>query len=279
METRQYSDYLMQECLAIITEEVGFSGDSFDWSGDIPKPLRDELRKRGIVPQSTFIKGWTKDPDFTGNPDDIPFKVYQAMDAYNGGRTDKLTKEELDVWGSDSFKLGNHKLGEDTIIFNMTSGHDCPCRDKCDVRGNCYAVADEKLWKTPLDYRRRQNIFWDNTTIDEFIAAIPIPNYFRFSESGDFRTQVDVDRMTAVAKAISKRGIVTYGYTNRPDLDLTALMEVAVVNGHGFMANNATVIKEGDLSKYKFVCPGNCRTCDWCKVATEKTIIFPKRRR
>ena len=280
MDRRYYGkSNAMHECMAIIVEEVENTGDSFGWSGDIPTPLETELKNRGIVYKGDLIGCWTKDPNFTGNPDDIPFNVYKASLAHREeGRTGKLTDKELESWGDSSFKLGNKKLGTDTIIFNMTSGHDCPCRDTCDVRANCYAVADEKLWGTPLEYRRRQNAFWDLTDVDQFLSAMPIPRYFRFSESGDFRTQADVDKMTEVAKRLSDRGIITYGYTNRSDLDLTKLKEVAVVNGHGFMAGNVVKIVN-DTSNYKYVCPGNCRYCDWCKVSDGKTIAFPKRRR
>lgn len=275
---RNYEDMPMENILAIITEEVNFSGDSFGWVGDIPTPLLSELVSRGIVPEEGMFGTWNKDPSHTGKANDIPFLVYKAAHDFREGRDGPLNDDELRAWGSSSFKLGNHKIGEDTIIFNMTSGHDCPNRNKCDIKGNCYAVADEKLWKTPLDFRRRQNAFWDHTTIDQFIAAIPIPKYFRFSEAGDFRTQVDVDRMTIVAKELKKKGITTYGYTNSDYLDFSELMKVAVVNGHGFMLNNKTVIKkkaaDGDL-----ICPGDCRDCDWCKVASNKTIVFEKRSR
>jgi hypothetical protein len=281
MDNRYYSDIPMQNALAIITEEVRSQGDSYGWKGEVATPLREELGKRGIVLEEDDMYGpvWIMDPYHTGNPDDIPFEVYKAADEYREGRTGPLTDDEIKAWGGSSFKLGNHKLGEDTIIFNMTSGHDCPCRNKCDVKANCYATADEKLYPNVLPYRRRQTIFWDSTTAEQFVEAMPIPRYFRFSESGDFRNQEDVDKMVEVAEILNARyNIRTYGYTNRDDVDLSELARVAVVNGHGFMINNKTVVKdkpeEGD-----FVCPGDCRCCNACKEPGRKTIVFTKRKR
>lgn len=281
MDNRHYEDIPMQNTLAIITEEVNFSGDSYGWKGTVAAPLKEELGKRGIILVEDELYGpvWVKDPHYTGNPDDIPFKVYKAMEQYRNGRTGPLTGEEIEAWGSSSFKLGNKKLGEDTIIFNMTAGHDCPCRDKCDVKGNCYAVADEKLYAQALDYRRRQTVFWDSVDAQQFVRAMPIPRYFRFSESGDFRTQADVDKMAEVALILSNNyGIKTYGYTNRDDLDLSYLSSVATVNGHGFMVSNMTMIKDkpepGDI-----VCPGDCRYCYLCKEDSGNTIVFPRRKR
>ena len=113
----------------------------------------------------------------------------------------------------------------------------------------------------------------------EFIKSMPIPTHFRFSESGDFRNQADVDKMTEIALVLKDtRGVETYGYTNRRDLNFTELEKTAVVNGHGFMLSNKTEIK-AEPSDTDDVCPGNCRYCDWCKVATSRVIVFPLRNR
>jgi len=206
--------------------------------------------------------------------------IYKAMDAYRDGRKGPFDSEELDALGSSCFKLGNKKLGEDTIIFNMTSGHDCPARHRCDMRDHCYAVADEKLWRTPLDYRRRQTVFWDTLNSSEFVDRMPIPRYFRFSEAGDFRTQADVDKMAEVAALLKlKYNIHTYGYTNMPDLDFSELKKFATVNGHGFMVSNKTVVKKKPDYDKDSICPGDCRHCNWCKVSTNRVVVFPERRR
>ena len=274
---RDYTEPL-HECLAVITEEVSFSGDSFGWQGHPPVPLVEELEKRGIVREEGLLGGWVKDPCFSGNPDDLPFLIYKAMDAMGMDPERGLSHKEKKVMGDYCFKLGNKKLSTNTIIFNMTSGTDCPCKDTCEVREDCYAMADENLWKTPLDYRRRQEAFWKNTTAEEFVELMPIPKYFRFSEAGDFRSQKDVDKMKKVAALLLEKGIRTYGYTNRSDLDFSDLMEVAVVNGQGFMVNNKIIIKSKP-EKGDIVCPGNCRYCDLCKRDDGIDIVFPKRKR
>jgi len=276
---RNYCDYAMEETLGIITEEVDFSGDSFGWGGFIPTPLSTELNKRGIIHMDDMFGTWSKDPEHTENPDDIPLLIHKAMDEYRGGRTGPFSDEELDALGSSLFKLGNKKLGEDTIVFNMTSGHDCPSRDHCDCKDHCYAVADEKLWKTPLAYRRRQTVFWDTLNAKEFVDRMPIPRFFRFSEAGDFRTQKDVDKMAEIALLLRlEHGIWTYGYTNQAQFDFSELEQNATVNGHGFLVSNRVVIKAKPKTTDD-ICPGNCRYCDWCKESTGRTIVFPERKR
>lgn len=277
---RTYSEHTFDEMVGIITEEVFGSGESFGWTGDVPTPIKEELANRGIEldprdPERWLRSALTMKPDSSGTEN----LINQAMLQYRGGETGPFTPREFKEFGESCFKLGNKKLGKDTIVFNMTSGHDCPSKGHCECRTNCYATADEMLWKTPLAYRRRQNAYWDKVTVDEFMRHVPIPTHFRFSESGDFRSQKDVDKMVEIAKRLKEeRGVITYGYTNRYDLDFTELSKVAVLNGHGFMLGNKTCVKD-DVEPGDRVCPGDCRYCDWCKVATGMTIVFPRRNR
>jgi hypothetical protein len=234
-------------------------GVSEGWGGEAPPALIPVLDDDGV----SLVDGyWVK-----AHLDDIP-----AAEAMPYSLVDELSKSY--------FKAGNKKLGRDTIIFNITSGTDCPCaHDKvCDVLKHCYARADERFRPNALAYRRRQTKFWDSVTPEQFVKAFPVPRYFRFSESGDFRHQADVDKMAAIAHLLdANHGVITYGYTRRSDLDLSKLLAAAVVNGHGFMASNNTVVEEDP--KGGFVCPGDCRDCDFCKVARGVDIKFKLRRR
>lgn len=240
-----------------IIKEVYDKGVSTSWTGEPSDQLRKDLREAGVVARSGL---WRKAK---------PLNIPKASDM-DYELTEKLMKA--------NFKLGNKKLGVDTVIFNMTSGMDCPARDTCDVAKRCYAKADERFRPNCLNRRRRQMAFWDSVTPEQFVKAFPIPRYFRFSESGDFRSQKDVDKMAVVAGILKERhGVVTYGYTNRPDLDMSGLMKHAVVNGHGFMLSNNTVVEDAPTGP--FVCPGNCRTCDYCKVARGVVVRFKLRKR
>ena len=65
------------------------------------------------------------------------------------------------------FKIGNKKIGNDTIIFNMTPAHQCISKSLgfCQLpnTNNCYALRDENQYKQVLVYRKRQSKYWKNT--------------------------------------------------------------------------------------------------------------------
>ena len=136
---------------------------------------------------------------------------------------------------------GNSKLnGRNVMIFNMNAASDCPADtlNMCPLGprngdSTCYAFKAERQYpKTCLPYRRRQEEWWNkNKTQTAFLDAVKKgTKYFRFSESGDFRTQMDVSQMTAVCYMLGMhKGITCYGYTRRVDLDLSTLAKVANV--------------------------------------------------
>ena len=181
------------------------------------------------------------------------------------------------------FSTGNRKVGKDTLIFNMNSAMDCPA-DKlglCDISDKCYAKKAERQYPAVLPYRRRQAKSWGNVTPKGFVKAFMEladkrrkgneVRYFRFSESGDFKSQKDVNKMVEIAKLLKEESIITYGYTARRDLDFKELSKYAVVQGSGFMVNNQFVpVKEFEGGKPR--CVGNCRDCRLCKISMGKQI-------
>lgn len=85
--------------------------------------------------------------------------------------------------------------------------------------------------------------------------------YLRFSESGDFRTQSDVNKMDELARLVKKSGLKTYGYTARQDLDFSKVKHMTV-NGSGFMVHNQFTATSNPSGT---ICPLNCRNCNMCK--------------
>ena len=75
------------------------------------------------------------------------------------------------------FTIGNSKVGQDTIIFNLQPARFCPsfekgmCKIVAPVDGQfkiaCYAYQDERQYKTALQLRIRQMRFWDTHTAEE----------------------------------------------------------------------------------------------------------------
>jgi len=170
---------------------------------------------------------------------------------------------------------GNHKLGKDTLILNMSSATDCPSRaaELCAVGDICYARKAERQYPAVLPYRRRQEQVWRRLSAEEmFYALLSIVmrkrhsiKYLRVNESGDFHKQCDVYKLDILSYMLNRHlGIGTYVYTARSDLSYSNLNPALVVNGSHFMVHNS-FDAIADTSSYEFVCESNCRNCNLCK--------------
>jgi len=178
-------------------------------------------------------------------------------------------------------------------ILNMNSATDCPSRKSglCQAGNLCYALKAEKLYPGCLPYRQRQADLWDRLDARDFVDALVVKHarrrkktqkVFRFSESGDFRTQADVNKMARIARLLRRRGWKTYGYTSRTDLDLDPLMLAGVFlnvsnSKWGWTSRGANYFKmvkaaSGD----NFVCVGDCSSCSMCRVKRGKTFEVVK---
>jgi len=177
---------------------------------------------------------------------------------------------------------GNRKIGKDTFILNMQASTDCKMRiDKtCNLWDKCYAMKAERLYPACLPFRRRQSRIWRKTDAITLARKIVSESqkkkykgrikYLRFSESGDFCSQRDVDKMSKLSDYLSKFGIKVYGYTMRQDMDFSKVSKNMVVTGSGFMIHNNFKI----VTEYKRAlrCPGKCLNCMLCKIRGKRII-------
>jgi len=192
---------------------------------------------------------------------------------------------------SGVFSFGNSKLPYTTAVFNMTSATDCVSRKLrlCQVskftkpggKHRCYALRTERMFpKTCLVYKRKQAAFWDKTGCECFITTLINTPYFknitalRFNESGDFRTQADVDKADNIARCLP--GIKVYCYTARRDLDYSAV-KYLVVNGSGFSkpgtAGEFLAVKDLRRKPAGYgICCGDCTTCHRC-IDGKNTVV------
>ena len=191
---------------------------------------------------------------------------------------------------------GNSKLGKDTIIINMNSATDCPSAalGLCKLGKKCYALKAEKLYPGCLPYRRRQGSYWNSRTAIEIAADLeavikrgrtPI-KFVRLSEAGDFRTQDDVDKAELIASHLKKSGVVMYCYSARSDLNFADCVSLLVKGSSHDAGNNGRTIARpkksiGDVKifaegpKSYVVCPGSCKSCNFCKSDAGLNIVFP----
>lgn len=194
------------------------------------------------------------------------------------------------------FSNGNRKLGKDTLIFNITSAHDCPSRARglCQIEGKCYARKAENMYPAVLPYRRRQANLWVSTTAQGMTTAFLRVimsyrhriKYVRLNEAGDFVTQGDVDKAEKIAAALKIDGVTTYCYTARSDLDFSGCKALLVKGSSHDAGNNGRTIARPKSALTarglymengeKYVkCPGSCKTCKVCKTAREINVVFP----
>lgn len=190
------------------------------------------------------------------------------------------------------YAMGNLKLGEDTLIFNMGAAIDCPSRKMgmcqvCTGGGKCYALKTELYHKddkgSAIRARRLQGKQWDKFSVEEIARQMTEIiekhgiKYVRLNESGDFRHQDDVNKASQLADLLKGKAVV-YMYTARRDLDYSNISDNLVVNGSGFMVDNefkfVPAREFGNIQPDDNVCSGNCPTCDWCKVKRGKTVLI-----
>jgi len=182
--------------------------------------------------------------------------------------------------------FGNKKLPKSTAIFNLGTAMKCPSAELglCQMANTgvrCYALKAETQYPAVGPYRQRQLDYWRKSTpilfAMEFLAIVERKRtkvtHLRVNESGDFYHQSDVDNMELVAFLLKTKGITTYCYTSRSDLDFSGC-ESLVVNGSAFKpegGNEFKAVKE--LPKRRKVCIGDCRQCDLCTKKHGKTVF------
>lgn len=225
-----------------------------------------------------------------------PEKVEEFRKKYKVVYDDPIVvKDEHEFYYKLSGKVtfGNKKLPASTAIFNMNSGWDCPSKKLglCEVVNNgatCYAIKAEELRATVLPYRRRQEIYWDKVTAEDFVERFLnlVKNemvidgekvrikQLRISEAGDFKSQADVNKMDKACGILKANGIRCYVYSARKDLNFKNVKNMNV-NGSNFMGSNqfkAVPILPDKLKENEKICPGSCRECNLCAGARGKTI-------
>jgi len=190
-------------------------------------------------------------------------------------------------------KFGNHKLGDDTAIFNMGTATDCPSKKLglCDVTNSgikCYAYKAEIQYpKTVPAARSKQGKYWRDTPVDAIIFKFKQKidrrrkptRFIRFNEASDFHGQEDIEKLSKIAEYFSVIGITTYGYSARSDLDFHNAKFLVKGSGNSKGNNGRTCVigKKEKVPEGYIVCPGGekgCSRCNLCKIDTKLNIAF-----
>lgn len=214
----------------------------------------------------------------------------------------KVGKKLMEQCGENGLviSVGNDKIGEDTLICDVSCALDCYCRLKgyCDITSDCYALALEKfrvgkLLKNVLSASR-----WLSTSlsekIDSFEELVKKGNgsvkYIRFNAYGDFFDLESLKTAFTIANYFYREyGIRTYFYTHNKELESYIIKHYAkddyFVCNFSYPVDNekqTIAVEIKDIRKYLnddryIICIGECHYCPYCKMAhLDKIIVFVK---
>ena len=193
-----------------------------------------------------------------------------------------FTKKEMSYL-KRHISCGNKKLPSTTAIFNLGSAKNCPSLKKgyCLIGAKrCYAMKAEKQYKAVRPYRERQRKLFSSLSAEQFaVMFLDIQSrkrkkfkVLRFNEAGDFKTQLDVQKVERIAELLKPHKINVYAYTANKDLDFSICKTCTInasrpdINGH----NRFKAVKV--FSGKNLTCPGSCKSCSLCEIKLNKTI-------
>lgn len=209
-------------------------------------------------------------------------KLARVLNVANGD-ADKLETVRVIT---DHLKRGNLKLPASTIVFNLSSAHDCvalangtcqlgnPCRD-------CYAYRDEITYPDTLPYRRRQEILFDNVGANEIANAIlgmvdrsrTTIDSVRVDESGECKSQEQLERIESAARIVNdtlrasgRRPLKWYMYSAM-SWDFTVCDEITVNRSGGRTGPDDSCngyIAADEIPDGAIVCKCDCRKYSLC---------------
>lgn len=270
-----------------------------------------------LISEGDIRKEWTR-KKLTG----VPVQYGGNIKAASIKWVDSDGKErDFEVVGS------NVKIGADTIVLNMSTAKNClsAILGLCPITGNCYALKMEELRTSVKQSNIRQEKQWRCLTaeaiatgIREIIKKYPGIKYVRLNEAGEISNLptdknllskmsdekkaelAEIDDISKIKKLASLLPELTlYTYTHRSDLkdSLKNLGSNIVINGSGFMIDNAYMpvlwedyfrvideIKSNRIKSYAgeevnpsniTECVGDCSYCNKCKIARGLVIYVP----
>jgi len=236
--------------------------------------------------------------DYTGDDPEIA-DIYKKTDEPIKKAKEKDIEDIKKHYNTGKkFEIGNIKISDKVAVFNMTLATTCPSdnRRMCFASESCYAKKTEAMYPDSKMYRKRQMSYWAKCSAKEFVEDLLTAieksgskgkkiQYLRFNESGDFRNQGDVSKASEIASALKGKGITTYTYTARKDLNFGGASFICRGSGYPDLCKNGyTVIydseeypkgieSEGDFT----ACPmkGCGESCLFCMSEKVYNITFP----
>lgn len=196
-------------------------------------------------------------------------------------------------------KIGNAKIGDDTIIINTNHALNCYCSKKgyCNMKKDCYAKKSSNTYVNSCLYNLAAEINFKNLSAEKIIydiegvinSADSDIKFIRFNEAGDFINYDSFKKANKIATYFMKKyDIISYTYTHNKELEeyITDIYNSNIVLNYSYDVKTSLdvkkciVINKSDIYNYindnnYVICGGVCSNCSYCKNKKEKrTVIF-----
>jgi hypothetical protein len=197
-------------------------------------------------------------------------------------------------------KIGNEKIGDDTIIINTNHALNCYCSKKgyCNIKKDCYAKKSSNRYVNSCMYNLAAEINFKNLSVEKIITDIESViktadtdiKFIRFNEGGDFISYDMFKKANKIATYFkNKYDIVSYSYTHNIELkdNIKDIDNSNIVLNYSYDVKTlldvkkCIVINKSDIYNYinddnnYVICGGVCTNCSYCKNKKEKrTVIF-----
>lgn len=196
-------------------------------------------------------------------------------------------------------KIGNEKIGDDTIIINTNHALNCYCSKKgyCSMKKDCYAKKSSNIYINSCLYNLAAEVNFKKLSVEKIIADIEAIiktadtdiKFIRFNEAGDFISYdmfKKADKIAAYFK--NNYDIISYTYTHNIELEdyIKDIDNSNIVLNYSYDVKTSLdvkkciVINKSDIYNYLndnnyVICGGVCSNCSYCKNKNEKkTVIF-----
>lgn len=195
-------------------------------------------------------------------------------------------------------KVGNLKIGNDTLIINMNHSLNCYCSKKgyCKLYNKCYAKKSSNAYINSCLYNIASEINFNKLPVGKIISDIetvilnaktPI-KFIRFNEAGDFISYKHFKKANEIATYFkNKYNIISYSYTHNMELEeyISEINNSNIVINYSYNIKTdipikkCIVINETKIKNYVndpnyIICTGSCTNCSYCKNQKDKRIVI-----
>lgn len=225
-------------------------------------------------------------------------EVFDLLQYYNDCSS---TSKAMDYQWKDLIycKIGNSKIGADTLIINTSTGLNCWCKKNglCD-NAECYACSQERQYTDYLLVNMSNEILFQDMPVRYIIQSIEKQyrkqleakkiKYIRWNEAGEFQNIVQFEKIDYVAAYFKKRyGVISYSYSHNKELYKEYCQDIkersSIILSWSFKTHqdykSAVIIEETELFNYLcnhevVICSGNCLNCSYCKNRNDKRPVM-----